>query len=187
MSGTYTKRASARVIKELLKYENKVSGNTTYDQAFVKLMTEWDLEGGLENKGNQTFFYVYRDGSIIHTFEWSKDEAYIEKEREWDWTFIYKTVLEHIIKTRMYKRPKLGKRAMKALEQQKLIEQDNSIENLKEPENPYKSFDLDSLKKLKNNLSSKISKGKKSGLSKEELDKLTTELELVSNEFKSRK
>lgn len=178
----YTKRASARVIKELLKYEKKVSGNTTFDQAFVKLMTAWELEGGLENKNNQTIFYIYRDGTVIHTFEWSKDDGYIEKERDWNWTFIYKEVLEHIIKTRMWKKPKISKRVQKSIETKK--QESTPIE--KQINNPYKSTDVETLRKLKNNLSSKISRNKKLGNNATELDSLIRELDIVTQEIKSR-
>ena len=50
----YTKRASARIIKEILKYRESVSGNTTYDQAYVILMTEWDMECGIEKTLTKT-------------------------------------------------------------------------------------------------------------------------------------
>lgn len=184
MSETYTKKASARIIHELLKHEAKVSGNTTYDQAFIKLMTAWDLEGGLANTGNKSLFYVYRDGELVHTFEWSKAEAYIEKERDWNWTFIYKTVLEHIIKTRLYKRPKIGKRAAAKLAKEKAA----PVKPIETPiESPYKNMDSEALRKLKNNLSSKISRGKKTGMPENELNNLLKELDTVTVELKSRK
>lgn len=105
----YTKRASARIIKEILKYKDKVSGNTTYDQAYEILMTEWDLECGLVTTRGQTKCDIYRDKEIVHTFEWSIDESWVDKFGDWNWDFVYKTVLEHIIKTRLYKRPKTKK------------------------------------------------------------------------------
>lgn len=107
----YTKRASARIIKEVLKYRESVSGNTTYDQAYVILMTEWDMECGIEKTLVKTKCDIYRDKTIVHTFEWTIDESWVEKSRDFNWDFIYKTVLEHIIKTRLYKRPKVSKRS----------------------------------------------------------------------------
>lgn len=107
----YTKRASARIIKEVLKYRESVSGNTTYDQAYVILMTEWDMECGIEKTLVKTKCDIYRDKTIVHTFEWTIDESWVEKNRDFNWDFIYKTVLEHIIKTRLYKRPKMSKRS----------------------------------------------------------------------------
>ena len=107
----YTKRASARIIKEILKFKESISGNTTYDQAYVILMTEWDMECGVEKTLTKTKCDIYRDKVIVHTFEWSIDESWVEKSRDWNWDFIYRTVLEHIIKTRLYKRPKTKKRS----------------------------------------------------------------------------
>ena len=104
----YTKRASARIIKEVLKFRDKVSGNTTYDQAFVILMEAWDLECGVVTSRIQTKCDIYRDKESVHTFEWGTD-VFNKKSGDWDWDFIYKTVLEHIIKTRLYKRPKTRK------------------------------------------------------------------------------
>lgn len=107
----YTKKATARILKEVLKYREKASGNTTYDQAYVILMTEWDMECGIEKTLVKTKCDIYRDKTIVHTFEWTIEESWVEKNRDWNWDFIYKTILEHIIKTRLYKRPKVSKRS----------------------------------------------------------------------------
>ena len=98
-----TRKASARIIKELEKFDNKVSSKTTYQQAFDILMENWDLELSLE-----------KDGNISYSFEWSIKEAWNDKEYDFEWNFIYRTVLEHISKTRMYKRPKVSKRELNA-------------------------------------------------------------------------
>jgi hypothetical protein len=107
----YTKKATSRILKEVLKYREKISGNTTFDQAYVILLTEWDMECGVEKTLTRTRCDIYRDKKIVHTFEWSNEESWSEKNRDWNWDFIYKTVLEHIIKTRLYKRPKTSKRS----------------------------------------------------------------------------
>jgi hypothetical protein len=102
----YTKKASARIIKEVQKIDNKAPLTTTFDQAFVLLMTEWELEIGIETTLTNTKCSIYRDKDILHTFEWTKAETWSDKDCDWDWNFIYKTALEHIIKTRMYKKSK---------------------------------------------------------------------------------
>lgn len=102
----YTKRASSRIMKEALKFNPKLSGNTTFDQAFVLLMTNWDMELSIETTKTGTKCSIYRVGEITYTFEWTIEESWSDKDRDWNWDFIYKTVLEHIIKTRMYKKPK---------------------------------------------------------------------------------
>ena len=110
----YTKKANTRILKEVLRYREKASGNTTYDQAFVILMEEWDMECGVENKDGITVGTIYRDGECVHIFNWDKSDAYSEKDRDWNWDFVYKNFLEHIIKTRLYKRPKVSKRELNA-------------------------------------------------------------------------
>ena len=76
-------------------------------------MTEWDMECGVEKTGQITKGTIYRDKELVHTLEWSNEDAWNEKERDWDWNFVYREFLEHIIKTRMYKRPKVTKRSKK--------------------------------------------------------------------------
>ena len=109
-----TKKASARIIKEIEKFDNKVSSKTTYQQAFDILMEKWDLELSLEKDGTIVKSSIHKDGNISHSFEWSIKEAWNDKEFDFEWNFIYRTVLEHISKTRMYKRPKVSKRELNA-------------------------------------------------------------------------
>lgn len=109
-----TKKASARIIKEIEKFDNKVSSKTTYQQAFDILMEKWDLELSLEKDGSIVKCSIHKDGNISHSFEWSLKEAWDDKEYDFEWNFIYRTVLEHISKTRMYKRPKVSKRELNA-------------------------------------------------------------------------
>jgi hypothetical protein len=115
----YTKKASARIIKEVQKINPKASLTTTFDQAFVLLMTEWDLEVGLEKNENTIYSSIYKDGNTVHAFEWKLSEAWSEKEMDFNWDFVYRTVLEHIIKTRLYKRPKVGKRELARIAKEK--------------------------------------------------------------------
>ena len=113
----YTKKASARIIKDVQKFNPKASANTSYDQAFVALMTEWDMELGIETSNGITTCAVYRDGSVVYTCEFK--DAWDDKTGDWDWNTIYRTVLEHIIKTRMYKRPKVSKRELNRIAKEK--------------------------------------------------------------------
>ena len=113
----YTKKASARIIKEVQKFNPKVSANTSYDQAFVALMTEWDMELGVETSKDITTCSVYRDGSVVYTCEFK--DTWDDKVGDWDWNTIYRAILEHIIKTRMYKRPKVSKRELNRIAKEK--------------------------------------------------------------------
>lgn len=114
----YTKKASARIIKEVQKINPKVPLTTTFDQAFVLLMTTWDMELGVETTNTSTTCAISRDGSVVHTMEF--DNVWDDKTGDWNWNVIYKDVLEHIIKTRMYKRPKISKRELNRIAKEKV-------------------------------------------------------------------
>lgn len=113
----YTKKASARIIKEVQKINPKAPLTTTFDQAFVLLMTTWDMELGVETTNTSTTCAISRDGSVVHTMEF--DNVWDDKTGDWNWNVIYKDVLEHIIKTRMYKRPKISKRELNRIAKEK--------------------------------------------------------------------
>ena len=114
-----TKKASTRIFKELEKINPKISPKTTFQQAFEILMTEWDLEMSVESTATSTTCNIYKDNEVAYTFNWTKKESYNERECDWDWNFIYKNVLEHIAKTRMYKRPKISKSELRRIEKEK--------------------------------------------------------------------
>ena len=107
-----TKKASVRILKELAKLNDKVSARTTYQQAFDILMEHWDLELSLANDKDITTCCIYRDGIVVYTFDWKKSEVYDIKDCDWDWSYVYKLVLEQCIKDKLYKRPKIGKREL---------------------------------------------------------------------------
>jgi hypothetical protein len=117
MKEKYTKKATAKIIAEVLKLNPKASKLTSLDQAFVLLMTHWDMELSLLSKLNEpTKAILYRDDDT--PYEWLFENAWNDKEGDYDWNTIYKTVLEDIIKKKLYKRPKLGKRAQKKYEEE---------------------------------------------------------------------
>lgn len=110
----YTKKASARIIKEVQKINPKAPLSTTFDQAFVLLMTEWDLELGIEKTDTFTTTTLYKDGNSSELFKWPSKDAWSEKDCDFNWDFIYRNVLERIIKDKLYKRPKISKRELNA-------------------------------------------------------------------------
>lgn len=115
MSDTkYTKKASARIIKEVQKINPKAPLTTTFDQAFVLLMTEWDLELGIEKTDTSITITLYKDGNSSELFNWSTNDVWSEKDCDFNWDFIYRSVLELIIKDKLYKRPKISKRELNA-------------------------------------------------------------------------
>lgn len=114
-----TKKASVCILKELAKLNDKVSARTTYQQAFDILMEYWDLELSLVNDKETTICCIYRDGVVVHTFDWKKSEVYDIKDYDWDWSYVYKLVLEQCIKDKLYKRPKVSKRELNRLAKEK--------------------------------------------------------------------
>ena len=115
----YAKKASVRILKELAKLNDKVSARTTYQQAFDILMERWDLELSLANDKETTTCCIYRDGTVVHTFDWKKSEVYDIKDCDWDWNYVYKLVLEQCIKDKLYKRPKVSKRELNRIAKEK--------------------------------------------------------------------
>jgi CRISPR-associated protein Cas8b1/Cst1 subtype I-B len=177
----YTKKASARILKEVLKIDSKASGFTTLDQAFVTLMDHWDMYIDVVNSNNTTVCTLYRDDDKPRA--WNFKNAWDSKEGDWDWNTIYKTVLEDIIKERLYKRPKLGKRAMKKLEEAKKLKAQQEatpapvVEEKKSPK-----VSLDDLRKKRGLISARISNAKKRGLPVSDLER---ELATIKDQIKN--
>lgn len=179
----YTKKASARILKEVLKVNPKASGFTTLDQAFVILMTEWNMEMNIEESNSITTCTLIRDDDKPKTWEFK--DAWDEKNGDWDWNTIYKAILEDIIKERLYKRPKLGKRALKKIEKEKAeaaLKAHKEIEKKQKEENEIKL--LENLKRRKGNLQVKKSDWKKKGKDisgiEKEIEDINIELQKLS-------
>lgn len=179
----YTKKASARILKEVLKVNPKASGFTTFDQAFIILMDHWDMELAVENYEGRTNCILYRDGDKV--YNWDFKNLWDEKIGDWDWNTIYKTILEDIVKQKLYKRPKLGKRALKKLEEEKKNKKVVEVEEdavtkatLTKTEKPVSILDL---RKKRDNLSVKIHDWKKKG---KDVTELMKELEEIKEKIK---
>ena len=114
-----TKKCSSRIFKELQKIDSKMSPKTTFQKAFEILMEYWDLELSIETSEKITICTIHKDGNDVHTQEFT--DAWDDKLGDWNLDIIYRTILEHIIKTKLYKRPKIGKRELKLFVNSKLI------------------------------------------------------------------
>lgn len=178
----YTKKASARILKEVLKFVPKISGHTSLDQAFVILMDNWNLELSVMIKYNtqKTKCLLHRDEEVIKEYDFDNNIVWIDKVGDWDWNIIYKEILEDIIKNKLYKRPKLSKRAQKKLEEAKNKSQQVKEQNQATQVTQVPKFSLDELKKKRNALSSRISIAKKAQKNPNEI----AELEKQLNEIK---
>lgn len=105
-----SKKVNSYVLNQVLKIDSKVSKNTTYDMAYEILMENWDMYGSIETqRDRKTKFKLYREDEIIKIYEWDN----IFNEGNWDWTNLYRDVLEDIIKNKLYKPIKKKKRSLK--------------------------------------------------------------------------
>lgn len=189
MKEKYTKKATAKIISEVLKLNPKASKLTTLDQAFVMLMEHWDMELGLMTKLNEpTKVTLYRDDDT--PFEWTFENAWIDKDGDYDWNRIYKEVLEDIIKKKLYKRPKLGKRAQKKHDEEVAKkkakrEAEEAKENEVIIETPKVS--LVELRTQRDNLSAKISAWKRAKKDPNTLEVMIKQLEDIRKQIKEYK
>lgn len=168
-----TKKASSRIYNVVIKFQPKASKLITYDEAWEVIANEGNLEGEVETKRNgDTKFILYKNDEIIHTYNLTG--TFKPEIGDWDWTTIYKTVLEDVISRRLYKNAKKGK---------KKLEKPVSIEKpLSKKEE--KVIDIEELKRLKFNLKMKIKNWTLKGKDTKELEK---ELSDIENKLKSNK
>ena len=180
----YTKKATAKIFAEVLKVDPKASKLTSLDQAYVILMTHWDLELSIGKSVKEpTKVLLYRDGFVVK--EWVFENGWDDKEGDFDWNSIYKETLEDIIKKKLYKRPKLGKRAQKEYDEKvaKAKMEMESQESQEEIQQVEPELTLEQLRKKRDNLSVKIYNWKKSGKNVDELEK---EYESLKEQCKKR-
>ena len=184
----YTKKASARIMKEVLKIEPKASKLTTYDQAFVILTTHWGLELSVGTDINYvTTCTLHRGDETPKT--WVIENIFDPKVGNWDWSQLYKIVLEDVIKLKLYKKPKLGKRALaqkekEKIEKEKIIKERQEKEQARIIEEEKKINDkviLEELRKRRCNLSAKIHNYKKKG---QDITNLESELNNIKSQIK---
>lgn len=181
----YTKKASSRIMKEVLKIEPKASKLTTYDQAFVILTTHWGLELSVGTDINGVTICTLHRGDETPKI-WVMENVFDPKVGNWDWSQLYKIVLEDIIKLKLYKKPKLGKRALarkekEKIEKEKIKKERQEKEQARIIEEEKKINDkvvLEELRKRRCNLSAKIHNYKKKGQD-------TTSLESELNNIKA--
>lgn len=107
-----SKKVTADIYKHVEKAVPGITKNTTYDEAWDILSQAWEFEGDLTHTvKDKTVFILYRDGLMVETYRLG--DMWDEKVGDFDYTNIFRTVLEDVIKRRLYKRAKLGKRAQK--------------------------------------------------------------------------
>ena len=134
-----SKKCTADILKHVQKIEPTISKNTTWDEAWNILSQEWEFEADLTHTiKEKTVFTLYRDGLLVETYKLG--DMWDEAKGDFNYTDIFKTVLDNITKRRLYKRPKLGKRAQKKYDEEveKAKASKQKEEPVKEPEKPVK-------------------------------------------------
>lgn len=182
----YTKKASARILKEVLKVDKKASKLTSLDQAFVILMTHWDMELNIKvSVDGITTCTLCQDWNPGDSPKWEFDASvWDEKHGDWDWSVIYKTILEDIIKKKYYKKPKMTKKLQAQLEEKKkTVEVEKPKEDIKDIEIFSKpQISLEELKRRRGNICAKISNGKKKN---KDVSSLEKELKEIKEQIKN--
>ena len=134
-----SKKCTADILKHVQKIEPNISKNTTWDEAWNILSEAWEFEADLfHTVKEKTVFTLYRDGLLVETYKLG--DMWDDKVGDFNYTDIFKSVLDNITKRRLYKRPKLGKRAQKKYDEEveKAKASKQKEEPVKEPEKPVK-------------------------------------------------
>lgn len=186
------KKASAKVIELVQVINPKASKLTTFEQAWEIIAEKFDLEGSIEKfcerskPGSITRFTIYYkvkgESTVLNTLEWSNQIAFDEKEMDWDWSLIYKDVLEWLIKNRITTKDAAIKgRAIKIKKGKEFVATKNSKANVGSAvedvvEVKVAAPSMQDLKKEKDKIYHAIYNAKKAG-------KDLTELEAKYNEI----
>jgi hypothetical protein len=112
-----SKKCTADILKHIQKIEPNISKNTTWDEAWNILSEAWEFEADLTHTVKEkTVFTLYRDGLLVETYKLG--DMWDDNVGDFNYTDIFKSVLDNITKRRLYKRPKLGKRAQKKYDEE---------------------------------------------------------------------
>lgn len=108
-----SKKASANIISLVQSIDPNASKLTSYDEAW-DIISEYggitgNLYTGKNKKQSKTKFELIKESndSIIYTFEWDNKDVFADGD--WDWTKIFKEVLEYLIKNKLVKKPRKKK------------------------------------------------------------------------------
>ena len=112
-----SKKCTADIYKHVEKAVPGITKNTTWDEAWNILSAAWEFEADLVHTINEkTVFTLYRDGLLVETYKLG--DMWDEAKGDFNYTDIFRTVLDNITKRRLYKRPKLGKHTQKKYDEE---------------------------------------------------------------------
>lgn len=179
------KRAGRNIMGMVNLIDPKASTFTTLEQAWEIIANYWDLEGDMVASDTKTDrkarFTIYYKNVPIHTCEWDTDDVWSAKDGEFDWSTIYKDVLDWLIKSRTLKKSRIGKGAKarqldlptdikkeikREAKQPKVVKEPASVK--REEQTP--KANIEALKKRKQQLYHKIRNDRKKGLQTQSLE-----------------
>lgn len=108
-----SKKASANIISLVQSIDHNASKLTSYDEAWDIISEYCNITGGLYTQHNSkqslTIFDIISESTneTIHSIEWQNKEVFADGD--WDWTKIFKEVLEYLIKNKLVKKPRKKK------------------------------------------------------------------------------
>lgn len=159
MEDKISKKASSYVINIVQKINPQATKLTTWDQAW-NIISEWaSLEGELisnnNRRSNDTTFELSKGDKILKVFTWPTTEVF--EGGDWDWTKIFKEVIEYIFKEKIIKTPRkkrsdVGETRKQPVQRAKTAQ----ISSSKQEAKKGVSKELEALKKRKMSLYHKI-------------------------------
>lgn len=174
-----TKKASATIMKSVLKINSKASKLTTLDQAWEILATAWGLEGELIHSiKNGVHFIIYKNDEQVADIDCGH-AAFNKDKSDFDWDLIYKMANEYAIKHKLHKGSKTKKIKPTTIKEEE-IQEPQVVINKKKDE----FVSLEDLNKKKQNISVKIYNWKKVGKDTSSLEKEYEELKNQYNALK---
>lgn len=159
MEDKIPKKASSYVINIVQKINPQATKLTTWDQAW-DIISEWaSLDGELISNDNRrstdTTFELSKGDKILKVFTWPTSEVF--EAGDWDWTKIFKEVLEYILKEKIIKIPRRKRSDTGEARKQPVQRTKNAqISQSKQDMQKSSSETLEELKKRKMNLYHKI-------------------------------
>ena len=187
-----SKKASSSIISLIQAIDSSKSKLISYDEAWEVISEYTGIDGGIYNsiKTDKTVFTlsIKSDDEDIEIGKIEFDSKDVFLDGDWDWTVIFKTVIEYMIKNKLVKKPRTkkdgsksdGKYVLKRSKTAQISKISTELtKSLPKEEKAVKSQDIQELRKKRFKLSCKISNWKKKGKDITQLEKEYNELRQI--------
>lgn len=187
-----SKKASSSIISLVQAIDSSKSKLISYDEAWEVISKYTGIDGGIYNsiKTDKTVFTlsIKSDDEDIEIGKIEFDSKDVFLDGDWDWTVIFKTVIEYMIKNKLVKKPRTkkggsksdGKYVLKRSKTAQISKISTELtKSLPKEEKAVKSQDIQELRKKRFKLSCKISNWKKKGKDITQLEKEYNELRQI--------